>query len=108
MEDILKQLVGDIWDEHDEVIEEFIPLGENKYKVLCTADVYKLFDFLDIDAESQSSTVNGWIMDMLRRIPEVGDSFNYDKLTVTVTKADQRRAEECEVTVSDIKNVKEE
>ena len=100
MEDILKQLVGDIWDEHDEVIEEIVPIGENKYKVLCTADVYKLFDFLDIEAESESSTVNGWIMDMLRRIPEVGDSFTYDKLTVTVTKADQRRAEECEVKVS--------
>jgi len=99
MEDILEQLVGDIWDENDEIIEEIVPLDGNRYKVLCAANVDALFERFDMDAESESNTVSGWIMDMLRRIPEEGDSFDCENLRVTVTKADGRRAEECVVEV---------
>jgi len=99
MEDILEQLVGDIWDESDEVIEEFTQLEANKYKVLCAADIDKMFEYFDMEDESEASTVGGWIMDQLERTPEVGDTFTYRNLNVTVTKADQRRAEECIVEV---------
>ncbi|MCL2839179.1 MAG: hemolysin family protein [Defluviitaleaceae bacterium] len=99
MEDILEQLVGDIWDENDEVIEEFLPLGNNKHKVLCTAGVDKMFEYFDMEAESESNTVSGWITDMFRHLPEVGESFTFEKLTVTVTKIDGPRVEECEVEV---------
>ena len=99
MEDILEELVGDIWDESDEIIEEFVKLEEGKYKVLGNADVDKLFEIFDIEEESESNTVGGWIMDELRRVPEVGDSFTSGKLVVTVTKADGRRTEECIVEV---------
>ena len=99
MDDILERLVGDIWDEHDEVVEEFKDLGNNKHKILCTAYVDDMFEYFDIDAESESNTVGGWIMDMLRRIPEKGDVFDYEKLRVRVIKADQRRALECIVEV---------
>ena len=99
MEDILEQLVGDIWDENDEVIEEFTPQGENSYKVLCTTDIDKMFEFFDMEEKSEVSTVSGWIMDQLGRTPEEGDSFTYERLAVTVTKADQRRAEECIITL---------
>jgi len=108
MEDILEQLVGDIWDETDEIIEEFFPLGDNRHKVLCGAGVDKMFEYFDIDAESESNTVSGWITDMLRRVPEEGDSFVFEKLTVTVTKADGRRAEECEVEVAEEESAPEE
>jgi len=99
MDDILERLVGDIWDEHDEVIEEFRDLGNNKHKILCTAYVDDMFEYFDINAESESNTVGGWIMDMLRRIPEKGDVFDFENLRVRVTKADQRRALECVVEV---------
>ena len=99
MEDILEQLVGDIWDESDEIIEEFVKLEEGKVKALGSADVDKLFEIFDIEEESESNTVGGWIMDELRRVPEVGDTFTSGKLTVTVTKADGRRMEECIVEV---------
>jgi len=101
MEDILEQLVGDIWDENDEIIEEFLELGENKYKVLCTAAVDKMFEYFDMEAESESNTVSGWITDMFRHLPEVGESFTFEKLTVTVTKIDGPRVEECEIEVAD-------
>lgn len=95
MDDILERLVGDILDEADEVVEQFVEIGEGKYKVLCSAYVADMFAFFDIKAESESNTVCGWIMDILRRIPEVGDSFTFENLSVTVTKAESRRAEEC-------------
>ena len=106
MEDILEELVGDIWDESDEIIEEFVKLKDGKYKVLGNADVDKLFEIFDIEEESESNPVGGWIMDELRRVPEVGDRFTSGKLSVTVTKADGRRTEEC--IVEAIENVAEE
>jgi len=99
MDDILERLVGDIWDEHDDVVQEFTDVGKNKHKILCTAYVSDMFDYFDVKGESESNTVGGWIMDMLRRIPEKGDTFDFEKLRVRVTKADQRRALECVVEV---------
>jgi len=99
MDDILERLVGDIWDENDEVVEEFTDVGKNKHKILCTAYINDMFDYFDVKGESESNTVGGWIMDMLRRIPEKGDVFDFEKLRVRVTKADQRRALECVVEV---------
>jgi len=101
MEDILEQLVGDIWDENDEILEEFQDLGSGRHKISCTALVIKMFEYFDIEAESESNTVCGWIMDELRRVPAVGDSFKFENLNVTVTKANERRAEECEIVVDD-------
>lgn len=108
MEDILEELVGEIWDESDEVIEEFLPLSENRHKILGTADVDKMFEYFDITAESESNTVGGWIMDALRRVPQVGDSFTFENLTVTVTKTDGLRAEECEIEVTEAEEITEE
>jgi len=95
MEDILEQLVGDIWDENDEIVEEFVALGNNRHKVICTAAIDKMYEYFDLEGESESSTVGGWIIDMLKQIPKKGDTFAYHNLTVTVTKADQKRAVEC-------------
>jgi len=99
MDDILERLVGDIWDEHDEVVEEFKELGNNKHKILCTSYINDMFEYFDVKGESESNTVGGWIMDMLRRIPEKGDSFTFENLLVRVTKVDQRRAVECVIEV---------
>jgi len=93
--DILERLVGDIWDEADEVVDEFLPLGDNQHRILCTAYIDDMFSYFDIKAESGANSVGGWIQDRLRRIPEVGDSFVFEHLNVTVTKADHLRVEEC-------------
>ena len=100
MEDILEELVGEIWDESDEIIEEFVYLEENKYKVLCSADIEKMFEFFNLTGESESSTVGGWIMDILGKIPEEGDSFEYKNLSITVQKTGRRKALECIVSVN--------
>jgi len=102
MEDILEELVGEIWDESDDIIEEFIPLGDNKYKVMCEADIEKMFEFFSINPgaeESDALTVNGWIMDKLGKIPEEGDTLEYENLLITVHKTEHRRVLECVVDV---------
>jgi len=101
MDDIIRQLVGDIWDETDEDIEAFLPLGNNKHKVLCTADIYKMYEYFELELEDEpdSLTVGGWITDVLERIPKKGDSFTYKNLIITVTKASPKRVEECLVEV---------
>jgi len=103
MEDILEELVGEIWDESDEVVEEFVVLGDNKYKVICSASIEDLFTYFNLSQkpEAESSTVSGWIMDMLGKIPAEGDTFVYNNLAVTVHKTEHRRVLECFVTVEE-------
>ena len=99
MEDILEELVGDIWDEHDEIIEEFIKLDDETYKVKCSADLDDLFEVfeLDEDVESDSISVSGWVMEQVGRVPVVGDTFISDGLDVKVTDTDSKRVLEIEV-----------
>jgi CBS domain containing-hemolysin-like protein len=101
MEDILEELVGDIWDESDEVIEVFTPLEENLFKMDCTADVERLFDFFKLETpeDVEASTISGWIMDMLGKIPEEGDELVYEDLTITVQTVENRRVLSCLVKV---------
>ncbi|MCI8332083.1 MAG: HlyC/CorC family transporter [Clostridiales bacterium] len=99
MEDILEELVGEIWDEHDEVIESFEKIDEGVYKISCSAEIDKMFEFFDLTGEVDSATVSGWIMEELGKIPEEGDSFEYENLSITVTKTDNQRIIECVITV---------
>ena len=95
LEDILEEIVGEIWDEHDEIIEEIKQIEEKEYIVSGMANLEKLFDTLDmeLDEEMDALTVNGWAMDILGKIPEEGDSFEIGGLTVHVLKMDGRRVE---------------
>ena len=99
LEDILEEIVGEIWDEHDEIIEEIKEVGEGEYIVSGMANLEKLFEELDIelDEEQDATTVNGWAMKILDRIPEEGDSFEELGLTVRVLKMDGRRIEDLHI-----------
>lgn len=99
MEDILEELVGDIWDEHDEVIEEYRQQGEDTWIVDCTVtleDFCEHFDF-ELDEEAESLSLGGWVMERLEKVPEIGDSFTYDRLTIKVTETDFHRVDYVEV-----------
>ena len=95
LEDILEEIVGDIWDEHDEIIEEIKEVSDGEYEVSGRTNIEKLFDELDIpfDDELDASTANGWAMTGLERIPEEGDTFEHMGLKVDVVKMDGRRIE---------------
>ncbi len=100
LEDILEEIVGEIWDEHDEVVEEIKEIGEKEYIVSGKANTDKLFDLLDIntDEESDLVTINGWAMEALGRLPEAGDVFEEHGLRVEVLELDGRRIENVHVT----------
>lgn len=101
MEDILEEIVGEIWDERDEEIDEFKKIGDNTYKVLCTASLEDFREYFKLEDEEELdvSTVNGWITEITGVIPEVNYSFDYKNLTVTITKADQFMTHEIKVVV---------
>lgn len=95
MEDILEELVGDIWDEHDEVIEYFKQVGENSYEISCSAgldDMFEYFNLVGDEEESDAVTVGGWVMEQLGKIPAAGDSFTFQDNLITVVKAAARHA----------------
>lgn len=103
MEDILEEIVGEIWDEQDEAIEDFVALGDNTYRVLCSAYIEDFFEFfsLEPDEDTEATTVNGWIIELIGSIPEKGFTFDYQNLTITVTDADDLMAHEITVKVND-------
>ncbi len=101
MEDILEELVGDIWDEHDEIIERFTKVADDTYRIKCTADLDEMFELfeLECDDEYDATTVSGWVMEHVGRIPVNGDTFEADGLSVIVTDTDEKRVLEIEVTL---------
>ena len=102
LEDVLEGLVGEIWDEHDEVIEECRKVGDNVYLISCGAQFDSVAEILGFtDDENDSATIGGWVQKELNKIPEAGDSFTYDNLYIEVTKTEHRRAIEIKVTVTE-------
>ena len=91
MEDILEELVGDIWDEHDEVVEDYKEISENTFRIDCGGNLEDFCEFFDLEIESDSITINGWIMEVLDKIPACGDKFSFENLDVTVTETDFHR-----------------
>ena len=98
LEDILEELVGEIWDEHDTVVEPFVKLSDKKYKVRSTADLDDMFELFDMEEDIDHSTVGGWVVEEFGKIPRVGDEFTYGPLEVCVSKRDPRRVTEVIVT----------
>ena len=105
MEYIIEELIGDVFDEHDEVVEEYRQSADGSYFVSCTADLDDFFDKFEIEVEdpdNQPQTLNGWVMKMLEKLPEKGDSFTYKNISVEVVSISEKRVEEVHVTVLEL------
>lgn len=102
MEDILEELVGEIWDEQDEETESITEIAENTYTVRSSTSIDEFFSFFELapNDEIESTTVNGWLTEHFENIPRLGDSFTYENLTVTVLSADETMTHEIKVEVT--------
>lgn len=102
LEDILEELVGDIWDEHDTVKEFYTPIAEDVYLVSCDVEVEDMFERFDVEYDDEDHdyvTVSGWVINQFDRIPKTGDTFTYENLEVLVTKTDDRKVLEIKVKI---------
>ena len=108
LEDILEELVGEIWDEHDEVVDYFNKLDDKTYLVDGNAELTDFFELfsLEEDEEIESNTVSGWVIEKCGDIPPIGYTFEYKQLKIEVTKRNLKKVLEIKVTV--IEEEKEE
>ncbi len=108
MEDILEELVGDIWDDTDVIVTEFISTGENTYEVVGDMNIDDFFEEIDfVKPESFSceySTMGGWAIEMLDADPHVGDSFRYEKFFVIVAQMEEERVTKLTVLVEEVED----
>ena len=104
LEDILEELVGEIWDEHDEEVNYFRALNGNTYLVDGKAPVSDLFEYLELefnDEEIEATTVGGWITEALGEIPRTGTKYNYNNLEIEVMKSTVKRVWQVKVIVKE-------
>ena len=99
MEDVLEQLVGEIWDETDEIEKEFICIDETHFEAVGDMRIYDFFDEFDMDVEDfedfeeDNATIGGWVTTMLEGDVHEGDEFIFQNLKITVLDADEKRIE---------------
>lgn len=92
LEDIIEQIVGEIWDEHDEAVKNVQQIDENSYEFNAELPLDEFCEIMKIDApESSSHTLGGWIFEMFERVPNVGETLYYGPLTLTVQQVENRR-----------------
>lgn len=112
MEDILEELVGDIWDEADEVEPDVTEMGENEFLLDGDMNIYDAFESVgyepDEEFDSEYNTLGGWVTEMLDRFPQPGDTFTHDGLQVTVLSVDEHRVEQVKIVVEQPGDEKEE
>lgn len=110
MEDIIEELVGEIWDEHDTVKEYYEQIDENTYLVKCSAEIEDMLERFDVEPDEDDYdfiTVSGWIINELGHIPAVGEELDYQNLHITITKADQKKVLEAKVEIRDLQKGEE-
>jgi CBS domain containing-hemolysin-like protein len=102
LEDIIEELVGDIWDEHDEEEQDIIPLEENSYKIDGTVNIEEVFELFRMyeDDIYDSNTLSGWIIEINETIPKVGEIIYFKNLEIQILDADEIKIEWAKVSLA--------
>lgn len=110
LEDILEELVGEIYDEHDEIEILFRPIDDKNFIVSGDENVEEMFEKLELTSpeDISATTVSGFVIELMDKIPEVGEVLNLEKLTIEVTKASAKHVQEVKVTLVDEEQEEEE
>ena len=104
VEDIIEELVGEIYDEYDEFDEEIVKNEDDTYIVNCKMSLdnfFEHFDLIDEVEEFDANTVGGWVTEQFGELPIAGKEFNYQNLTVKVVKATRKKVIEVKVTINE-------
>lgn len=104
LEDVIESLVGEIYDEHDEVVEEIVKIADDKYRVLGSTSIDKFLETFELELEEEDddsdiTTVSGFAAHNLEKIPDEGDFFEHENLKITITKTESNRVVEAMVQV---------
>lgn len=99
LEDILEELVGEIWDEHDKVVEEIEKISETEYMVMGSANIERVCEMLGREDEFEVLTVSGWVMEQIGQVPVEGDNFTFENLKVQVVTMAGKRVEKVRIIV---------
>ena len=97
MEDILEELVGEIWDEHEEAEVLLRRIAPDTYLVDASMDFEEFAEYFKLNDESEMVSVSGWVMEQFGRVPEQGDQLTYKGLEIEVTKVDNHHVDEIRV-----------
>ena len=113
MEDVLEEVVGEIWDENDTVEEEIVEKGEREFELDGDLNIYDFLEIVNMDEDDyesdyDSETVGGWVMEMLERFPVVGDEVRYENFTLKVIEAEERRVDKVLLIIDEPKKAEEE
>ncbi len=103
LEDVMEYIVGDIWDENDEIERDIVELAANQFSIDGDLPLSEFADWLDWEKEdfdSEAITIGGWCVEMLDNYPAVGDQFEFQNLTVVVTEVEGLRVERVKVTLA--------
>ena len=106
LEDIIEELVGEIWDEHDEVFQEIYQVDERSYKIDGTVNIYDVFEIFDMyeDDVYDSNTLSGWIIEINEKFPNINDVIQFKNLEIKILEADDRKIKWALVTKIELKN----
>ncbi len=104
IEDIVEELVGEIWDEHDDVVEHIVKIDDSTYKIIGNTELDDLFGLFGIKNNTSSTTVGSWVIENIGGIPREGDTFQFENLDVTVSKTLRHRIMEIIVKASEPEN----
>jgi len=100
MEDLLEELVGDIWDEDEEIIRDFVRIDSQHFLISGDLTIRELFDHLDLpfsNLESNHTSCGGWALEALGHIPQAGEAFQFKNITLTIQEMDDQRVKKLSV-----------
>lgn len=100
MEDLLEELVGDIWDEDEEIIRDFVRIDSQHFLISGDLAIRELFDHLDLpfsNLESNHTSCGGWALEALGHIPQAGEAFRFKNMTLTIQEMDDQRVKKLSV-----------
>ena len=107
MEDLLEQIVGDIWDEDEEIENKYKKIDDDKFEIIGDMNITDMLDLISKDSKyivTDSKTVGGWVIEQIGNIPNKNDRFIYKDMTIIIDDIEDKRVNKITISLNDEKN----